>query len=203
MRADPPHPESLAILDLGELERHRPHGSLEAWLDELNRSRVDALEVRAKELEGRDLLRLTERCRRAFHGLLLVNSRFDIALAAGADGVHLPAAGIEPERIRQHSGTSLCIGLSTHSTREIAAAAAAGVDYVTFGPVFPTPSKPGHSGVGLEALRQAVFEARLPVLALGGIGAAHIESIEATGAGVAAIRLFLDSDFLAQRRRCP
>ena len=125
---------------------------------------------------------------------MIVNGRADIALAAGAVGVHLPSNGVSPAALRHRFGEGLLIGCSTHSLEEAQCAQARGADYVTFGPVFATPSKAAYGPPpGLEGLRQAC-QIGIPVIALGGIGAKDVAAIAAVGAyGVAGIRAFHDA----------
>lgn len=153
-----------------------------------------AVMLREKDLPARRLLELAMALRRVTReagALFLVNDRVDVALAAGADGVHLPSAGLPPDAVRRLLGDEGIIGVSTHSEDEAARAEAAGADYVTFGPVFPTPSKaPYGDPVGLERL--AALEAHLPVYGLGGIDAETAGAVRSAGArGVACIRAVL------------
>lgn len=154
-----------------------------------------AIHLREKDLGGRALLELARAllqvCRAAGQ-LLLVNDRADVALAAGADGLHLPAAGIPPEEARRLMGAARLLGVSCHGPGEVARAAAGGADFATFGPVFDTPSKrPYGPPVGLAALRQAAGLG-LPLIGLGGIDASRVAEVRAAGAhGVAALRAWL------------
>jgi thiamine-phosphate pyrophosphorylase len=157
---------------------------------------VRAVQLREKELPGGKLYELALALREltARHGArLLVNDRVDVALAAGADGVHLGAASVPPEEARRLLGPDALIGCSTHDLRELAAAGAGGADFVTFGPVYDTPSKaPYGPPVGVEALRRACAASRIPVFALGGIGAGNVGEVLGAGAwGVGAIGAIL------------
>ncbi len=139
------------------------------------------------ELSGlaREIAALT----RAAGAELFVNGRIDVALAAGAQGVHLPADGLDPGQVRALA-PGLRVGVSTHTLDEVAAAARAGADFVVFGPVFETPSKQGLLAArGLSALAAACALSPMPVLALGGITADAAPLCRAAGAaGVACIR---------------
>lgn len=180
-----------------------PVGSeLDDWLAALAAAGVDAVQVRRKELADRALFALVERCRDVLPSevAVLVNGRLDVAVAARADGVHLPSAGLPTAAVRDlaarlaRAGTSpLLVGRSTHSPEEVAREARSGADYVTFGPVYPTPGKEAYGPPpGLTGLRGAA-EAGLPVLALGGVDAGRIGEVAAAGAwGAAAIRAFSD-----------
>ncbi|MBL9017887.1 MAG: thiamine phosphate synthase [Myxococcales bacterium] len=122
------------------------------------------------------------------HGAaLVVNDRADIALAVGADGVHLGQTDVPLERARKHVGDRLWIGVSTHDLAQVRAAVAGGADYLGFGPVFPTTTKQNPDPVqGVEGLRAAVAAAGgVPVVAIGGITPAH--AAEVYGAGASAI----------------
>ena len=158
-------------------------------------ARVDAVQIREKDLDDRRLLEVTSEARRRLPGAtrLLVNGRLDIALAAGADGVHLPSRGFPVAALRERFGPGPLLGRSTHELEEIERAREDGADYVTFGPVFATPGKERYgSPQGLERLREAT-RLGLPVYALGGVTIDVLEELAAAGAaGVAGIRSFGD-----------
>jgi thiamine-phosphate pyrophosphorylase len=157
-----------------------------------------ALHLREKDLGGRELLALARAlapiCRAAGQ-LFLVNERVDVALAAGADGVHLPAAGVPPAEARRLLGPRRLVGVSCHGAGDVRRARDGGADYATFGPVFDTPSKrPFGPPVGLAALAAAV-PLGLPLVALGGVDADNAAQAAAAGAhGLAAIRAWLAAD---------
>jgi thiamine-phosphate diphosphorylase len=140
---------------------------------------------------------------------IIVNDRLDVALAAGAHGVHLRGTSFDASRARALAAGNFLIGRSVHSVEEaIAADAVSGLDYLIFGTVFPTNSKPeGHPLAGPEALRAAVTACRLPMLGIGGITLENVDRIAETGAaGLAAIGLFvgsraLEADIASIRRR--
>ena len=156
---------------------------------------VHLVQVRERDLATRDLLNLVGRCVEAARGTstrVLVNDRVDVALAAGAHGVHLPAHGAPASRLRRLVPPGFVVGRSVHDADEAARVAAdGGVDYLIFGTVFPTSSKPGVAAVGVLGLRAAVAAAPVPVLAIGGVTLNRLSGIAATGAaGFAAIGLF-------------
>jgi len=165
--------------------------TLTAWGRALASAGVPAVQLREKELPDRAVYDLLRDLRRALPASrLLANGRADLAIAAGADGVHLPADGIPTAILRRRFGDALLIGRSTHSVDEVKREARSGADYVTFGPVFASPGK--GEPVGLEALAAAA-EQGIPVLALGGVGIAELPRVAAAGAaGAAGIRLFQD-----------
>jgi thiamine-phosphate pyrophosphorylase len=151
---------------------------------------LPAVQLRDKDLPGRALWRLAGALRTATRrtgALLFVNDRVDVALAVGADGVHLGRASIPLAAARALVGPGPLIGVSTHAAAEVQAAAGGGADFAFFGPVYATPGK---TAVGLGPLAAAT--GRLPVLAIGGVTAAELRAVRAAGAsGVAAIRAIL------------
>jgi thiamine-phosphate pyrophosphorylase len=173
-------------------DRHSAGGE-EALLAHVARAAsggVDWIQIREKDLEARDLLGLALRALAiAGAAKVLVNSRVDVALAAGAHGVHLPASSIVPARWRQVVPDGFLIGVSCHTVGEVRSAERDGADFTVFGPVFETASKPG--AVGIERLREAASAVRIPVLALGGVNAANASRCIAAGAaGIAGISMF-------------
>lgn len=122
------------------------------------------------------------------HGArLLVNDRVDVALACAADGVHLPGAGLPPDVARSLLGEQRIIGVSVHGLEEARAAIETGADYVTFGHVHPTASKPGSAPAGIRRLAEIVEGVDAPVLAVGGIDSSNVGEVMATGAAGAAV----------------
>jgi thiamine-phosphate pyrophosphorylase len=157
---------------------------------------VDWIQIREKDLSARDLLDLVRSVLAQSNprGVkILVNTRIDVALAAGASGAHLPSGSPAARAWRAMTPPGFLLGVSCHSPEEVRAAAGEGADYVFFGPVFSPLSKPAQSPpVGLGGLARAVAAAaKIPVLALGGITRANAAAcIEAGAAGVAGISLY-------------
>lgn len=171
------------------------------WLRELGEAGIDAVQLREKDLDDRSLFGLARLARTALppRTRLLVNGRLDIALAAGADGVHLPADGVPAAPLRTRFGAGVLIGRSTHRVEEVERAREEGVDYVTFGPVYATPGKGDPVGTAELARAAAVG---LPVYALGGVTLERLGELAAAGAsGVAAIRMFQRQTDLAEVAR--
>lgn len=154
-----------------------------------------AVEVREKDLEARAQLALVRRVREALAPWavpVLVNDRWDVAFAAGAEGVHLPESGLDPVTVRR-AWSGARIGVSTHSAEALAGLR--GADFATFGPVFATPSKLAYGPPqGIDRLRAAVAASPVPVFAIGGIAADTVRDLRHTGiAGIAAIRSVLSA----------
>ncbi len=186
-----------------------------AKIAEASRAGVDLIQLREKDLPACELERLARDAVRALgenagpnRTRLLINSRADITIAAGADGVHLRGddiAASEARVIFSKAGVpSPVIGVSCHSLAEVRRAEENGASFVVFGPVF---EKSGASGQGLTALREicrktlaqgaeaTVPSATLPVLALGGVTVENAGACLAEGAaGIAAIRLFQENE---------
>lgn len=162
-------------------------GDLVDFLDAVLANGVDIVQLRQKHLEAADELELLEvfadACRR--HGALLaVNDRADVAMAAGADVLHLGQRDLPPAIARRIVGPDVVIGLSSHSTAEATAAAtAAEVDYFCLGPLWATPTKPGrpHTGVAPVTELAAAAPAR-PWFAIGGIDESTLDEVLAAGA---------------------
>ncbi|HVU52411.1 MAG TPA: thiamine phosphate synthase [Polyangia bacterium] len=153
-----------------------------------------AVQLREKDLEARALLELARALRDVTHdagAALFVNDRVDVALAAGADGVHLGGRSLSPADVARVA-PRLAVAVSTHARGEVETAARAGARFAVFGPVWDTPSKrPYGAPVGLDALRDATA-AGLPLVALGGVTPENAASCAAAGAaGVACIRAVL------------
>jgi thiamine-phosphate pyrophosphorylase len=166
------------------------------WAAALARAGVDLLQIRERGLDdGRyaSLMRQVVAATRGRNTAVLVNDRLDIALASGADGVHLPASGLPPKHVRPLVPAGFVVGRSVHEPGEaVAIERDGGADYLVFGTVFPSASKPpDHPVSGVAGLRRACEAVRVPVLAIGGITLERAREAAAAGAaGVAAIGLF-------------
>ena len=159
------------------------------------RAGVHLVQIRERDLDGGPLTRLVSACVEAVHGTrtrVLVNDRLDVALAAGAHGVHLRADSFAASRARACAASPFLIGRSVHSVGEaVEATEHGGLDYLIFGTVFETSSKPGRRPAGLEALATVSAATCLPVLAIGGITGKRVDEVMRAGAvGVAAIGMF-------------
>ncbi|MGH9311881.1 MAG: thiamine phosphate synthase [Vicinamibacterales bacterium] len=180
--------------------RLAPGASLEVQMDRLAaqaeeaaRAGIGVIQLRERDLEGAALVLLARRLiEAAAPARIVVNDRGDVALAAGAHGVHLRSDSYDAGRLRGLAPAGWLVGRSIHTPAE-ATAAGETADYLVFGAVYPTASKPGGPPpAGVPALREAAARARAPVLAIGGVSVARLPEIAAAGsAGVAAIELFL------------
>lgn len=162
---------------------------------------LDWIQIREKDLSGRELLTVARdavevAAARENATRIIVNDRLDVALSAGAGGVHLgeaslPVAAVNAWR-RERDLHNFLIGASCHSVETVWAAERDGADYVIFGPVFSTPSKEQFGAPqGINRLAEASKAVRIPVLAIGGITPENAqECFDAGAAGVAAIRMF-------------
>jgi len=158
------------------------------------RAGVDMIQVRERDLDGRSLASLVDELVRLTRGTatrVVVNDRLDVALACGADGVHLRGDSIPPVPARSIAPAGFLIGRSVHHAEE-ARAVAPDVDYLIAGTVFPTSSKAGLTEwLGVEGLGRICRSVSVPVLAIGGMTQDRLASVATAGAaGVAAIGLF-------------
>jgi thiamine-phosphate pyrophosphorylase len=168
-------------------DARRGQGDLPEFLDAVLAGGVDIVQLREKGLEAGEELALLEvfadACRR-HDALLAVNDRADVALAAGADVLHLGQDDLPVSVARRILGPRPIIGRSSHSQEQAAEAAIEdGVDYFCAGPVWATPTKPGRPGTGLSLLTHtAMLGASRPWFAIGGIGRHQLDEVLAAGA---------------------
>jgi thiamine-phosphate pyrophosphorylase len=158
---------------------------LERFLAECLQGGVDVVQLREKHLDARPLLDVARRARRVCHdhGVpFILNDRPDLALEAGADGVHVGQDDAPPARARRIVGDDAIVGLSTHAPAELAAAASEPVDYVSAGPVTPTPTKPGRPGTGLDYVAHAAAHSAHPFFVTGGVAPDTVDAMLAAGA---------------------
>jgi thiamine-phosphate pyrophosphorylase len=173
----------------------RPHGNDAAPILEAALSNgVDVVQLREKSLDDDAVLEAARTFRRLcdrHDALFFVNDRPDLAVAAGADGVHLGQEDLSPEEARSVLGPSGLVGISTHSPEQLRAASA---DYVSVGPVWETPTKPGRRAVGLELVDHAARHAEVPFFAIGGIDTGNAAEVLAAGATrLAVVRAIRDA----------
>jgi thiamine-phosphate pyrophosphorylase len=185
------------VTDRGRLARAAPGVHLVDLITGACRAGVDLIQIRERDLDARALTSLVKRCVAAAAGTsarIVVNERLDVALSAGAHGVHLRSDSIEAPRVREVSPAGFIIGRSVRGVEEaVAAERSGGLDYLILGTLFPTESKdPSHRLTTITGLAAACALVSIPVLAIGGITTARAEEIVKTGAaGIAAIGFFL------------
>jgi thiamine-phosphate pyrophosphorylase len=161
----------------------------DAFLDAVLQAGVDIVQLRIKHGSDAEILAKAAHFKRvcARHGaLFLLNDSPELAVEAGADGVHLGQEDTPVARAREIVGPELLIGLSTHTPEQVLGAAGAdgarGADYIGVGPVHQTPTKPRRAAVGLELVRFAAANARMPFFAIGGIDTGNVERVRDAGA---------------------
>jgi thiamine-phosphate pyrophosphorylase len=200
----PPAPDSAPIVcyvtDRKGLGSVAPMQGLLDKIESVVAAGADWIQIREKDLLGRDLFNLARGAVRAGAARIIINDRLDVALAAHAGGVHLghesaPAREVVRWCRAGNAPAGFLIGVSCHSREEVKEAETAGADYVFFGPVFETPSKASFGAPqGIARLGEACVGVRVPVIAIGGIGEENGEEcIRAGAAGIAAIRMFQEA----------
>ncbi len=180
-------PERRARLDAARLylvcDAHPGGREPIGFLDAALRGGVDVVQLRDKALEDDGLVDAAATFRAACteHGaLFLLNDRPDLAMAAGADGVHVGQDDVPVEEARVTVGAERLVGLSTHTPAQVDGSA--GADYIACGPVHPTPTKPGRPGVGTELIAYAATRATVPCFAIGGLDTGNLGAVLAAGA---------------------
>jgi thiamine-phosphate pyrophosphorylase len=164
--------------------------NVQAVLEAAVHGGADAIQLRDKGASAQQLLRAARRLlplARAGGVPLIINDRVDVAQAAGADGVHLGQEDLPVRAARAILGPGRLIGQSTHSLEQALAAQADGADYIGFGPIFATPTKPDYPAVGTGPIRAVVSQVRLPVVCIGGIDHETVRRVAAAGARCVAV----------------
>ena len=164
--------------------------SLEEQAEQALGGGATMIQLRDKGMSGRELYetacRLKELCRKA-GVLLIVNDRFDVALASGADGAHLGISDLPLRSARLLSPPGFILGGTAHSVKEARSAEADGADYVGVGAAYPSTAKKEARVLGPEGIREVVSAITIPVIAIGGISAENIGAVLAAGAKGAAV----------------
>ncbi len=153
------------------------------------RGGIDAFLLREKEMDGGPLLRLAREAREATRkaeALLIVSDRIDVALAAGADGVHLPENSFDAAEARRIVGDEMLVGRSVHDREGAMRAEQNGADYLLVGPVFPTPGKEERA-LGIDRATAIVAGIRTPAAVVGGIDGENVGRLAGAGFSAAAV----------------
>lgn len=189
--------------------KSKPEAERERWQAQLATLRLAAqtgcqfIQIREKDLAPSKLSEFTHAAIalvRPYGAKVLVNDRLDVALATGADGVHLRVKSLPVAEVRRAVANDFLIAASTHSMEEAQTAAKAGADFIVCGPVYDTPSKREYGApLGLTAFAEICRTVNVPVFALGGIKLTNIRAPLANGAaGIAGIGLFAELETVAE-----
>jgi len=175
-------------------------------LEEALKAGVKSIQLREKDLTTRELLETGYRARRLtaeYGARLIVNDRVDIALAIGADGVHLGQKSMPPHAVRKISAYDLIVGVSTHSVDEAVRAEKEGAEFITLGPVYETPSKMTYGPpVGINLLSVVKAKVSIPVIAIGGVAITKVPELLKAGAdGIAVISAILSAENVHERTK--
>ena len=167
------------------------------------RGGADIVQLRSKTLSDAALYRLGLQWRRIadrYQKLFFVNDRLDLALAVGADGVHLGQEDLPVKGVRKILARGpLFIGRSTHSLEQALAAVKEGPDYIGVGPIFETPTKPTYQPVGTDLIRQVARRVRIPFVCIGGINQDNLQQVLDAGARrVAVVRAIFEAEDVEQ-----
>ena len=190
------------IIDLGYVERHDAAHVLGQMIE----GGVDLIQLRGKNKSIRELIDLSAE----LHELtaksstpLIVNDHAEIAKRVPVEGVHVGQDDDPIEIVRQEVGRDLLIGKSTHSLEQAHAAEREGADYIGFGPIFMTPTKPDYAPIGLEDVRRVHAEVNLPIFCIGGINVDNLQSvIEAGAKRVVMVSALLKAHNIVDYARC-
>jgi thiamine-phosphate pyrophosphorylase len=186
-------------------------GRPEPLLTDAARGGVEVVQLREKSLSELQMVRAAQRMRAVCEELgvlFFVNDSPSVALAAKADGVHVGQRDMRVAEVRELVGPEMLIGLSTHTRAEVHEAAevnrigARAPDYLSVGPVFQTPTKPGRPAVGVSLVRYAAMHVQIPFFAIGGIARENVREVVDAGARrVAVVRAIADAGHPEQAAR--
>ena len=190
------------IMDLGYVER----GDAAHVVEQMIEGGVDLIQLRGKNKSMGELLDLAAELHELaakFSTPVIVNDYAEIARAAPVEGVHVGQDDDSIEVARQKAGREILIGKSTHSLEQARAAQAEGADYIGFGPIFATPTKPDYAPIGLENIKRVHEEVNLPIFCIGGININTLQSVLDAGAKrVVMVSALLKAQNVVDYARC-
>ena len=175
------HCHLYGILDLGYVARD----AVVPVAEELVNGGIDILQLRAKDIPKDDIAAMACQVVPIARGAqvpLIINDHADIAAATGADGVHVGQDDDSVNEARAVVGDGAIVGKSTHSLEQARAASREAVDYIGFGPLFATPTKPDYTPIGLDDIQTAHEEVTIPIFCIGGVKQDNIATIRQHGA---------------------
>ena len=190
------------IIDLGYVEPSDAGSVVEQMIE----GGVDLIQLRGK---GRSILELSDLAA-ALHQLtmksstsLIVNDHAEVASRVPLEGVHVGQDDDSIQVVRRKAGRDVLVGKSTHSLEQARAAQREGADYIGFGPIFATPTKPDYTPIGLADIRRAHAEVRLPIFCIGGINIDNLQSVIDAGAKrVVMVSALLKAHSIVDYTRC-
>ena len=190
------------IIDLGYVESCDAAGIVEQMVE----GGVDLIQLRGKNRSIGELVAVSAE----LHDLtsksstpLIVNDHAEIARRVPVEGVHVGQADEPIESVRQKAARSILVGKSTHSVEQARAAQAEGADYIGFGPIFATPTKPDYAPIGLQEIARVYAEVNLPIFCIGGINVDNLQSVIDAGAKrVVMVSALLKAHNIVDYARC-
>lgn len=201
----PPHPLCFRLYVITDRQRCTPRTLYDTIHDLLDVG-VAAIQLREKDLNDAEYIKfaapLCKLCH-AYSAQLFINSRIEIAMRIGADGLHLPGDSASVEKVIKETSCRFIIGSSVHTLAEAKQRETEGADFITYSPIYPTFSKPGYGPVvGLDGLRKVTEGANIPVFALGGITPERVsECLDAGAYGVAVMSGVMSPEDGAQQAK--
>ena len=190
------------IIDLGYVERRDAARVVEQMLE----GGVDLIQLRGKNRSVGELVELSaelhQLAAKSFT-LLIVNDHAEIAARVPVEGVHVGQDDDPIEIVRQKAARDILVGKSTHSVEQARAAQGEGADYIGFGPIFATPTKPDYAPIGVEGIRRVHAEVNLPIFCIGGINIDNLQSVIDAGAKrVVMVSALLKAHNIVDYARC-
>ena len=190
------------IIDLGYVER----GDAARIVEQMIEGGVDLIQIRGKNKPVGELLDLAAELHKLaveFSTPVIVNDHAEIAMRVPVEGVHVGQGDDSIEIVRQKAAHDILIGKSAHSLEQARAAQREGADYIGFGPIFATPTKPDYAPIGLENIRRVHTEVNLPIFCIGGINIDTLQSVIDAGAKrVVMVSALLKAHNIVDYARC-